>query len=126
MARCAFAFAALVVIVTTGAVLASQSAQVTQGRELYVEYCQLCHGPDGKRGEGFQTPIWGPGSLIASKFGDALKLFEYMQVMPFNDPSLLDPTQKLAVVAYMLVNHGVMEPAATLDYGAASGFKLAK
>jgi hypothetical protein len=31
-----------------------------------------------------------------------------MLLMPFNDPRLLDDVQKLAVVAYMLVNHGAI------------------
>lgn len=87
---------------------AQDSAQVAQGKEYYTQFCQLCHGADGKRGEGFQTPIWGEGSFIASKFGNAGALIEYMQVMPFNDPTLLDDAQKLAVVAYMLANHGAI------------------
>jgi mono/diheme cytochrome c family protein len=87
---------------------AQDSAQVVKGKEHYTETCQLCHGVDGKRGEGFQTPIWGEGSFIASKFGNAGALLEYMQLMPFNDPTLLDDTQKIAVVAYMLANHGAI------------------
>jgi mono/diheme cytochrome c family protein len=90
------------------ALAAQESAQVAKGREYYTEFCTMCHGADGKRGEGYQTPIWGEGSFIASKFGNAQALIEYMQVMPFNDPSLLDPTQKTAVVAYLLANHGAI------------------
>lgn len=86
------------------------SAQVTKGGELYKEFCALCHGEDGKRGAGFQTPIWGDGSLIASKFGNVQGLIDYMLLMPFNDPALLDDEQKLAVVAYMMANHGAIKP----------------
>jgi mono/diheme cytochrome c family protein len=93
---------------------AQESAQVAQGRAHYAEYCQMCHGADGKQGDGYQTPIWGPGTQIA-KFGNAQGLLDYMQLMPFNDPSLLDDNQKLAVVAFMLANHGAMRPADTLD-----------
>jgi cytochrome c1 len=75
------------------------SQQVQEGKALYDKTCLLCHGADGKRGEGFQTPIWGEGSLIAVKFGNAQSLIDYMQLMPFNDPSLLNETEKLAVVA---------------------------
>lgn len=88
----------------------SASPQVTKGGELFKEYCSLCHGEDGKRGAGFQTPIWGEGSLIASKFGNVQGLVDYMLLMPFNDPALLDDTQKLAVVAYMMANHGAIKP----------------
>lgn len=87
---------------------AQDSRQVAQGKHHYTETCQLCHGADGKRGEGYQTPIWGEGSFIASKFGNATALIEYMQLMPFNDPTLLDEAQKIAVVAYMLANHGAI------------------
>jgi mono/diheme cytochrome c family protein len=87
---------------------AQDSAQVAQGKEHYAQFCQLCHGADGKRGEGYQTPIWGEGSFMAPKFGNAATLIEYMQIMPFNDPTLLDETQKIAVVAYMLANHGAL------------------
>lgn len=86
------------------------SQQVTKGGELYKEFCALCHGEDGKRGAGFQTPIWGEGTLIASKFGNVQGLIDYMLLMPFNDPALLDDTQKLAVVAYMMANHGAIKP----------------
>ena len=87
---------------------AQDSAQIAKGRALYGEFCTKCHGVDGKRGEGFQTPIWGEGSLIASKFGSAQAMIDYMQIMPFNDPSLLNDVQKLAVVAYVLANHGAI------------------
>ena len=97
----------LVLIAAMPIAVAEDSAQVAKGKELYAEFCTLCHGADGKRGEGFQTPIWGQGAVIA-KFGNAQGLIDYMQLMPFNDPSLLDETQKLAVIAYMLANHGAI------------------
>lgn len=88
--------------------IAQDSAQVAQGRALYAEHCALCHGADGRRGQGFQTPIWGAQTQIG-KFGTAQGMFEYMQLlMPFQDPSLLTDEQKLATVAYMLANHGAM------------------
>jgi cytochrome c len=97
------------------AAAAQESAQVAQGKALYGQFCTQCHGADGKRGEGYQTPIWGPGSLIA-KFETAQGLFEYHQMlMPFNDPSLMTDEQKWAVVAYVLANHGAIKPADTLS-----------
>lgn len=87
---------------------AQDSTQVATGKEIYVQFCTRCHGSDGKRGEGFQTPIWGEGSLIASKFGNVQAMIDYMQIMPFNDPALIDDTQRLAVVAYVLANHGTI------------------
>ena len=101
-------FAILGLLVGTPIAVAQDSAQVAKGRQLYIEFCTLCHGDDGKRGVGFQTPIWGEGSLIAPKFGNAQGLIDYMLLMPFNQPTLLDDIQKLAVVAYMLANHGAI------------------
>ena len=56
----------------------------------------------------FRTPIWGQGSLIASKFGNVQAMIDYMQIMPFNDPALINDTQRLAVIAYVLANHGTI------------------
>jgi mono/diheme cytochrome c family protein len=74
----------------------------------------LCHGADGKRGEGFQTPIWGEGSFIAAKFGNAKNLIDYMQIMPFNDPGLINDAQRLDVTAFVLANHGALTGGAEL------------
>lgn len=102
--------AVLVLTVATVPVFAqpAPSAQVTIGAALYAEHCAVCHGVDGKRGAGFQTPIWGPGTQIA-KFANAQGLFEYNQMlMPFNDPTTLNNEQKMAITAYILANHGAM------------------
>jgi mono/diheme cytochrome c family protein len=106
------------------AVAAQESKQVAEGRGHYVEACQLCHGEDGKRGAGFQTPIWGEGTMIATKFGNAQSLIDYMQLMPFNDPTLLDDNQKIAVVAFMLAQHGAIKPTDTIDPAKAAGIAI--
>lgn len=109
MIRRALVAALTVVVLFSMPASAQDSAQVAAGRALYAEHCALCHGADGKRGQGFQTPIWGQGTMIGSKFGNAQGLFEYMQLlMPFQDPALMTDDQKLAVVAYMLANHGAI------------------
>ncbi|MCS6930594.1 MAG: c-type cytochrome [Acetobacteraceae bacterium] len=93
---------------------AEQSAQVREGARLYAEACALCHGADGRRGAGYQTPIWGQGAQIR-RFETAMGLFEYNQMlMPFDDPSRLTDEQKWAITAYMLANHGAMPPTAEL------------
>ncbi len=106
------------------AIAAQESKQVAAGRAHYVETCQLCHGADGQKGEGFQTPIWGPGAKIASKFVHVQGLIDYMQLMPFNDPTLLDDDQKLAVVAFILSQHGTMKPSDTLDPAKAASIPI--
>jgi mono/diheme cytochrome c family protein len=80
----------------------SASAQVGQGARHYQEHCALCHGADGRGGQGFPRPIWGDGHDL-KKFNTAQGLFEYVQLlMPFDDPQKLNDVQKLAVVAFLL------------------------
>lgn len=123
---------ALFSVPVTGAVLMLGSAfgtpapsrQVADGQRLFAENCAACHGDDGQRGAAYQTPIWGPRAQIR-KFETALGLFEYNQLtMPFNDPNQINDTEKLAIVAYMLVNHGAMPADATLEYGRAASVSL--
>jgi mono/diheme cytochrome c family protein len=95
-------------LAATAFAAAQDSAQVAKGSALYAEHCATCHGADGRRGTGFQTPIWGAQTQIG-KFGNAQGIFEYVQMlMPFQDPTLLTDEQKLAVVAYLLANHGAI------------------
>ncbi|MCM0019469.1 MAG: c-type cytochrome [Tagaea sp.] len=94
---------------------AADQAQLDRGRAIYAEYCALCHGADGRRGQGFQTPIWGPQTQIP-KFQNALGLFEYNEVlMPFDGPDKIDEAAKWAVTLYLLVNHGAMRAGQTLS-----------
>lgn len=100
------------------------SAQIAEGQRLYAENCALCHGEDGRRGAGFQTPIWGERTQIR-KFENAFGLFEYNQMMmPFDDPTRMTDAQKWAVIAYMLANHGTIERSATLDEASAPGIRI--
>ena len=102
----------------------SPSRQVTEGQRLYTENCATCHGEDGQRGAAYQTPIWGPRAQIR-KFETALGLFEYNQLtMPFNDPNQITDVEKLAIVAFLLANHGAMPASATLEYGQAAGMSV--
>lgn len=96
---------------------AGASAQVALGAQVYQEACALCHGKAGRDATVFPRPIWGPGHDIA-KFGHAKGLFEYLQLMmPFDDPSKLNDSQKTAIVAYMLVRNGTLRPGANLPLG---------
>jgi mono/diheme cytochrome c family protein len=100
------------------------SPQVAEGQRLYAENCAVCHGDDGRRGAGFQTPIWGERTQIA-KFNNALGLFEYNQMMmPFDDPTRLSDEQKWAIIAYMLANHGAIPRDATLDAATAATVRI--
>ena len=96
---------------------AGASAQVLSGGNLYQQHCALCHGQKGRDATVFPRPIWGPGHDIA-KFGNAKGLFEYMQLlMPFDNPAKIDDTAKTAIVAYMLVRNGNLNPDDVLPNG---------
>jgi cytochrome c len=100
------------------------SRQVAEGQRLYMESCAACHGDDGQRGSAYQTPIWGDRAQIR-KFETALGLFEYNQIaMPFNDPAQISDVDKLAIVAFLLANHGAMPASATLEYGGAAAIRI--
>ncbi|MGL4240341.1 MAG: hypothetical protein ACRCTI_04435, partial [Beijerinckiaceae bacterium] len=71
-----------------------------------------------------QTPIWGPDAKIGSKFGNVQTFIDYMQLMPFNDPTLLDDDQKLTVVAFVLAQHGTIKPTDTLDASKAASIQI--
>lgn len=104
--------------------LASDSAQIRLGGELYKENCALCHGAEGRGGEGYPNPIWGAGAQIR-KFKTAHGLFEYNQMMmPFSDPTSLDDSQKMAVTAFVLANHGAMNRSDTLEASAAAAVTI--
>lgn len=118
------ALAALALVASAATGQPGLSPQVAEGQRLYAENCAACHGDDGRRGAGFQTPIWGERTQIA-KFENALGLFEYNQMMmPFDDPARLSDEQKWAIVAYMLANHGVIARNATLDAGTAATVRI--
>jgi mono/diheme cytochrome c family protein len=104
-----------ILVLSTAAVAAQDSKQVSEGEALYKEYCVMCHGADGRGGAGYGNPIWGQGAQIR-KFKDAGGLFAYNQLlMPFNDPGLLNDEQKWTVVVYILANHNVVRRDETVD-----------
>ena len=127
MLRCVgAALPVLAVMIGLGAAsgTTAPSRQVAEGQRLYGENCGACHGEDGQRGSAYQTPIWGGRARIA-RFETALGLFEYNQIaMPFNDPSQISDIDKLAIVAFMLANHGAMPASATLEYGGAAAIPI--
>lgn len=118
------ALGGLALIATAATGQPSLSPQVAEGQRLYAENCAMCHGEDGRRGAGFQTPIWGERTQI-TKFGTALGLFEYNQMMmPFDDPARLSDEQKWAITAYMLANHGAIPRDGTLEQGSAAAVPI--
>ena len=102
----------------------AESAQVSQGAQLYGQHCALCHGANGEGGAAFKTPIFGSGHQL-SKFKTALGLFEYnQQLMPFDNPARVSDPEKLSVVAFQLRRSGLLAAGASIDMGNAAAVSL--
>ena len=100
---------------TTCLAQTASKSQFERGAQIYAQHCALCHGVEGRGGQGFAGPIWGAGHDIA-KFGSARGLFEYVQLlMPFDNPQKITDEEKLAVVAFMLMNNGTIGRDQTLE-----------
>ena len=100
------------------------SSQFERGAQVYQQHCGLCHGPDGRGGQGFARPIWGAGHDIA-KFGSARGLFDYVQLlMPFDDPQKVNDDDKLAVIAFMLVRNGTLKQDQVLERSKAAATEI--
>jgi mono/diheme cytochrome c family protein len=111
-------------LIAIGCPAVADESQFVKGQALYGEFCSRCHGADGKRGEGFQTPIWGQQTQI-SKFQNAMGLFEYNEVMmPFDGPDKLNEDQKWDVLNYLLVNHGAIQRGQTLNRANAAQIQI--
>ncbi len=94
------------------------------GAELFNKNCASCHGEDGKKGTGFNYPIWGEGTAI-QKYGTALGLFQYLQMlMPFDDPYKINDEQKWLITKYLLMQHGTLEKGKPVDPNAAGEIKI--
>lgn len=101
--------------VTASPLRAQESPQVKQGAALFKEHCAKCHGADGRGGEGYGNPLWGSGGVI-TKFGTVTELYEYNQLMmPFDNPAAINDKEKLAVVAFILANQGVIQRNEIID-----------
>ena len=109
------------------AALASGAAygqQASEGATLYAAHCALCHGAEGRGGQGFPRPIWGAGHDL-KKFGDAEALFDYLQLtMPFDNPQKLSDAQKVAVLAFLLERIGALGAGTPLAAGNLSNVKI--
>lgn len=120
----AAAMLGLAAVIALPALSGDESAQFRAGRAAYAENCAQCHGETGRGGPGYANPIWGRGAQLA-KYRTAMGLFEYHQLMmPFDDPTRIADDLKWAMTLYVLVNHGVLPPEATLDAGNAAAIAI--
>jgi mono/diheme cytochrome c family protein len=105
------------------------SGTVAQGKVVYAQYCEACHGAQLQGGAGDRL-IGGRGSLvnadpkkapvktIESYWPYATTIFDYTKrSMPLNAPGSLTNDQVYAVTAYILAQAKIIPPDAVIDAG---------
>jgi len=98
---------------------ASQPAAVTagslaaEGKTIFAGRCASCHGANG---EGRTGPaLIGSGAALG-KYGDAKKLLDFISsAMPKANPGSLKPEEYQRLVAFLLVQDGIVQTDAALD-----------
>jgi len=103
--------------------LPAGSGSAVEGRALYEQHCQACHG---KQGEGTLNDrlVGGHGSLdgaqpvktVGSYWPYATTLFDYLRrAMPYAAPGSLSNDETYAVTAYLLYLNDIVDEARVLN-----------
>lgn len=105
-----------------GVGLPEGSGSVAEGRELYANTCEVCHGPEG--GGPMDRLVGGGGTLdrqppvktVGSYWPYATTLFDYIRrAMPFDHPQSLSNDQVYAATAYVLYMNDLVPEDAVMD-----------
>jgi cytochrome c len=99
------------------------SGTVIQGKTVYQDNCEICHGPNGK--DGIKDRLAGgqgtlatdsPIKTVGSFWPYATTLFDYIRrAMPYPAPGSLSADDIYAVTAYTLNLNGILPEDAKLD-----------
>ncbi|MGM0766737.1 MAG: c-type cytochrome [Pseudomonadota bacterium] len=103
--------------------LPAGSGSVADGKEVYQNRCQSCHGADGTSGPmdriagGKDTlDTDAPVKTVGSYWPYATTLYDYVyRAMPFDSPQTLSPDDTYSVTAYVLHLNGIVDEDTTLD-----------
>ena len=106
-----------------GAGLPEGSGTVAQGKQVYQDNCEACHGPGGTNGIKDRL-VGGQGTLataapvktVGSFWPYATTLFDYIhRAMPYPAPGTLSVDDTYAVAAYILNLNGILPSDGKLD-----------
>jgi S-disulfanyl-L-cysteine oxidoreductase SoxD len=106
-----------------GAGLPAGQGDAIQGKMVYVEHCQSCHGPDGQGASADQlagatmqlTDEW-PEKTIGNYWPYATTLFDFTRrSMPMQAPASLSDNDVYAVTAYLLYMNGIIAEKDIMD-----------
>jgi S-disulfanyl-L-cysteine oxidoreductase SoxD len=115
-----------------GSGLPRGSGSVSQGHDIFVQQCAVCHGDNGAGGIGDRL-VGGQGTLATAKpvrtvgsfWPYAPTLFDYIRrAMPQNAPQSLSSDEVYAVSAYILSLNGIVPANTTLDAKSLAAVKM--
>ena len=110
-------------IAPDGSGLPRGSGTAVAGRTVFAAQCERCHGPKGEGDVGARL-VGGQGTLATSRplrtvgsfWPHATTLWDYInRAMPFDKPSLLEPSEVYAVVAFILNLNGIIDENRVMD-----------
>ena len=99
------------------------SGTVTQGKQVFSDYCSACHGENGQGGikdrlAGGQGTLASnmPVKTVGSFWPYATTLFDYIhRAMPYPTPGSLSTDETYAVTAYILSLNGIVAADGRVD-----------
>ncbi len=84
-----------------------------EGRGVYAVICSPCHGAQGQGSS--EAALIGPGASL-SQYGTAGALLAFIsRAMPYGDPGSLTAAQYNQVTAFLVVEDGLVNPAAVWE-----------
>jgi mono/diheme cytochrome c family protein len=111
---------------TDGTGLPEGSGNLALGREIFEIQCAICHGEnlEGVREMGAQTMHEGRRDI--KKLPYATSMFDFIRrAMPLTDPGTLSNDETYGLVAFLLVETGVIDdPELTLDAESLAAIKM--
>ena len=110
-------------VMPNGEGLPDGSGTVAQGKQVYQDNCEACHGPNGEGGVKDRL-VGGEGSLASSKplktvgsyWSYATTVFDYIRrAMPYPIPGSLSADDTYSVTAYILNLNGILPADGKVD-----------
>jgi len=111
---------------TDGTGLPAGSGDVALGREIFEYQCALCHGENLEGVPEMGAQSMHEGRRDIEKLPYASALFDFIRrAMPLTDPGSLSNDESYGLVAFLLVETGVMDdPNLTLDAKSLADIKM--
>ena len=123
----------VMILAFVATVFAYTTDQASNGKDLYVKYCAVCHGANGQGGtvpdefgqlKGLKAPpLVGPGRLPGMETVGQVYDFA-SQNMPANKPGSLNSEEYLDIISFALQANGIEPDGKPLTPASAKDIKL--